>query len=152
MVSSPNFSTIPLKIAPLFGGEAALKDARCGKSRDFRETFQWGQEAISLPWTIVKRLLYFFQEGKRVNISIKFVNPKYITKESGNPQSQKTFRKFFTFHRIRDDNAYIGKKFLADSAAANPQKRHSTRYACTGGHDLGPNGQNACRQYTKHLL
>ena len=62
---SPNFSAIPLKIAPLFGGEAALKDVRCGKSRDFRETFQWGQEAISLPWTIVKRLLYFFQEGIR---------------------------------------------------------------------------------------
>lgn len=65
LAESPNFSTIPLKIAPLFGGEAALKDARCGKSRDFRETFQWGQEAISLPWTIVKRLLYFFQEGIR---------------------------------------------------------------------------------------
>lgn len=60
---SPIFSAIPLKIAPLFGGEAALQDARCGTSCEFRETLQWGQKAISFPRTIVKRLLCVFQEG-----------------------------------------------------------------------------------------
>lgn len=38
---------------------------------------------------------------------IRLVNPKYITKESGKPQSQKTFQNIFTFQRIRDKNAYI---------------------------------------------
>ena len=45
LAESPKFFTIPLKIAPLFGDEAALQYARCGKSRELGEMFPEGQEA-----------------------------------------------------------------------------------------------------------